>query len=64
MAGQMKTANAKVAVATKATGNKKLNASAKVAKKAAVKFTGPKSTAPKGAVPTMKMGGSKSKKSC
>lgn len=64
MAGSMKSSNPKATVATKATGNKKLNASAKVAKKASVKFTGPKSTAPKGAVPTMKMGGSKSKKSC
>mgnify|MGYP003404981365 FL=1 len=40
----------------------KTNAPAKVSKKASVKFTGPQSKAPKGAVPAMKKGGSK--KSC
>jgi hypothetical protein len=55
----------KATVVTKPTGNKKPNKPATVAKKASVKFTGPKSTAPKGAVPMkMKMGGMKSKKSC
>ena len=55
----------KAKVVTKPTGNKKLNTPAKVAAKASVKYEGPKSTSPKGAVPMkMKMGGMKSKKSC
>lgn len=63
MAGTMKSANPKAAAATVATGNKKPNKPAKVAPKASVKFEGPKSTAPKGAVPMkMKMGGSKKSK--
>lgn len=59
-------ANKKVVVATKATGKQGgTNAPAKVSKKASVKFTGPQSTPPKGAIPSKKMGGSmKSKKAC
>ena len=65
MAGTMKSVNPKAAAATVATGNKKPHKPATVAKKASVKFEGPKSTSPKGAVPMkMKMGGMKSKKSC
>jgi hypothetical protein len=53
----------KAKVVTKPTGNKKLNTPAKVAAKASVKYEGPKSTSPKGAVPSkMKMGGSKKSK--
>jgi len=53
----------KATVVTKPTGNKKLNTPAKVAAKASVKYEGPKSTSPKGAVPSkMKMGGSKKSK--
>lgn len=55
----------KAKVVTKPTGKQGgTNAPAKVSKKASVKYTGPKSNPPKGAVPAMKMGGSKSKKSC
>ena len=56
--------NKKAVVATKATGNKKPNKPATVSKKASVKFTGPKSTAPKGAIPSKKMGGSTKGKKC
>ena len=53
----------KAKVVTKPTGNKKPNTPAKVAAKASVKYEGPKSTSPKGAVPMkMKMGGSKKSK--
>jgi len=45
----------------KPTGNKKPNKPAVVSKKASVKFTGPQSKAPKGAIPSKKMGGSKGK---
>ena len=62
MAGTMKSANPKATAATVATGNKKPNKPAKVAPKASVKFEGPKSTSPKGAVPMKKMGGSKKSK--
>ena len=55
----------KAKVVTKPTGNKKPNKPAVVLKSASVKYTGPKSSSPKGAVPMkMKMGGMKSKKSC
>ena len=47
----------KAKVVTKPTGNKKPNKPATVSKKASVKFTGPQSTPPKGAVPSKKMGG-------
>ena len=58
-------ANKKPVVVTKPTGNKKPNKPAVVAKKASVKYTGPKSSSPKGGVPMkMKMGSMKSKKSC
>jgi len=49
--------NIKAKMVTKPTGNKKLNKAAVVSKSASVKFTGPKSTAPKGAIPSKKMGG-------
>jgi hypothetical protein len=62
MAGTMKSANPKATAAIVATGNKKPNKPAKVAPKASVKFEGPKSTSPKGAVPMKKMGGSKKSK--
>lgn len=62
MAGTMKSVNPKAAAATVATGNKKPNKPATVAKKASVKFKGPKSISPKGAVPMKKMGGSKKSK--
>ena len=53
----------KAKVVTKPTGNKKPNKPATVAKKASVKFEGPKSTPPTKATPMkMKMGGMKSKK--
>jgi len=52
--------NKKPVVVTKPTGNKKPNKPATVSKKASVKFTGPKSKSPKGAIPSKKMGGSKS----
>ena len=54
-------ANKKPVVVTKPTGNKKPNKPATVAKKASVKYTGPQSKAPKGAIPSKKMGGTKSK---
>jgi hypothetical protein len=54
-------ANKKPVVVMKPTGNKKPNKPATVSKKASVKFTGPKSKSPKGAIPSKKMGGSKSK---
>jgi len=48
----------KAKVVTKPTGKQGgTNAPATIAKKASVKFTGPKSTSPKGAVPEKKMGG-------
>lgn len=49
----------KAKVVTKPTGNKKPNKPATVSKKASVKYSGPASTPPKGAVPSMKKGGSK-----
>jgi hypothetical protein len=54
-------ANKKPVVVMKPTGNKKPNKPAKVSKKASVKFTGPQSKAPKGAIPSKKMGGAKGK---
>jgi hypothetical protein len=63
----------KAKVVTKPTGNKIPNKPATVAKKASVKYEGPKSTPPTKATPMkmggmkkpmMKMGGMKSKKSC
>jgi hypothetical protein len=56
--------NIKAKMVTKPTGNKKLNKAAVVSKSASVKFTGPKSTAPKGAIPSKKMGGSSKSKMC
>ena len=57
-------ANKKPIVVTKPTGNKKPNKPATVSKSASVKFTGPKSTAPKGAIPSKKMGGGTKGKKC
>jgi hypothetical protein len=53
----------KAKVVTKPTGKQGgTNAPAKVSKKASVKFTGPQSKAPKGAIPSKKMGGPAGKK--